>query len=410
MPADMLPTVTYFATLLGFGILIMHFTKKWNISEAFFLLLVGLIFGPTVFNLVNVGSMGDIPVFLRTLALVVIAFASAFHLKLSTFKKVSTISLKLAFGGFFFAMITTALLSYMLFEISLISSFILGAVIGGSSSSAIVTFRGTLKEEKDTLDILLIESIFSDPLTVLVPLLLLGFLVGTISSPTTAISEFWQLIAAGVGTGVVIGFAAVHVFKRTQKELSPILGFSIALITYAAAGNIGGSGILAVAICAMILGNMKIPFKKDISEFEDSLSIMLNISVFTLLGAQISLIAVPGILVKELILVGALIFVIRPAFSVFALINENMNLKEILLVAFTGPRGAACAAVAAIPLSIAVKEGLTSFVPEAEIILITAFIAVFLTILSSTIFGLIFSKYNQGKKEEQIEIKSKQSS
>ncbi|MFO7872051.1 MAG: cation:proton antiporter [Candidatus Undinarchaeales archaeon] len=409
MPADMLPTVTYFATLLGFGILIMHFTKRHNISEAFFLLLVGLVFGPTVLNLVNVGSMGDIPVFLRTLALVVIAFASAFHLKLSTFKRVSTISLKLAFGGFFFAMITTALLAHSIFSLSWIGSFILGAVIGGSSSSAIVTFRGTLKEEKDTLDILLIESIFSDPLTVLVPLLLLGFLVGTISHPTTAISQFWQLIAAGVGTGVVIGFAAVHVFRRTQKELSPILGFAIALITYAAAGNIGGSGILAVAICAIILGNMKIPFKKDIGGFEDSLSIMLNISVFTLLGAQISLMAVPGILMKELLLIGALIFIIRPAFSVFALINEQMDLKEILLVSFTGPRGAACAAIAAIPLSIAVKEGLTSFIPEAEIILITAFMAVLLTILSSTIFGLIFSKYKEDQEEEK-EKEAKKSS
>ena len=344
--------------------------------------------------------MGDIPSFLRTLALVVIVFASSFHLKLDTFKRVSRTSMKLAFGGFFFPTIILAAIANLLFGFSWVGSFILGSMIGGTSSAAVITFRAALQKEENIMDILFVESIFSDPLTVLVPLLLLDYLVGSFTSPTFAISQFWQLITAGVGTGVVIGFIAVEVFKKTQKELSPLLSFSIAMITYAAAANVGGSGVLAVAVCALILGNLKIPYKKIIGEFEDSLSLMLNISIFTLLGAQIALVFPEGVFVKEIIFMALLIFLVRPAYTIFAMFNEKILLREQLLIAFTAPRGAACAAIAAIPLTIAIQNNLTDFIPEARLILLTAFLAVLFTILSSTVFGVIYSRIDFDKKEK----------
>ena len=393
MAVEMLSALTFFATLLGFGILVLNLTKRFRIPDALFLILVGLLFGPSLLNLVNVDLMGDIPAFLRTLALIVIVFASSFHLKFDTFKRVSRISLKLAFGGFFFSMFFLAIFAHVLFSMSWIGSFILSSIIAGTSSSSVVTFRSALKEAKNTFDILLIESIFTDPLTILTPLLLLDYLVGVVSSPTLVISQFWQLIVAGVGTGVVIGFGTVELFKRTQRELSPILGFSIAMITYAAASNVGGSGVLAVSICALILGNLKIPYKEDIGDFEDSLSIMLNISIFTLLGAQIVLKFPQGLLIKETIFLALIIFLARPFFTFLALFNEHLPLGDQLLIAFTGPRGAAAAAIAAIPLSIAVEKNLLTFIPEAQTILLTAFLVILFTVLSSTIFGTFYGRY-----------------
>jgi len=410
MPAEMLPTMTYFAALLGFGVLVIGVTKRFRLPSAFFLLLIGLLFGPTLLGLVDVSRMGDIPDFLRTLALIIIVFAGSFHLKLSTFKRVSNTALKLSFFGFFFSMLILGLTAYYVFGISLIGSFLLGAIVAGTSSSAIIPLRALLDtEESDVLDILAVESIFNDPLTVLVPLLILEALVGGVFSSTLFISQFWQMIAAGVGTGVVVGFAAVEVFRRTQEELSSILSFAIALVTYALASNVGGSGIMAVAICALILGNMKIPFKKVIGEFEDSLSTVLTISVFTLLGAQIALEITPGLLIAEGIFVAVLIFGARPIMTFLCLLKEKHSLSDNLLISFTGPRGVASAAMAAIPLAYATaNESLAHLIPEAKIILLTTFLVIMFTLLSSTIMSILYSPTEEAvTKEEPSEDDSK---
>jgi cell volume regulation protein A len=409
MPTEMLTTVTFFATLLGFGILVVNYTKKVNIPDALFMLLVGLILGPTVLNVVNVNQMGDVPDFLRILALIVIVFASAFHLKMDTFKRVSNISLKLAFGGFFFSTFMLALLAHSVFGLSALSSILLGTIIGGSSSAAIVTFRKALQEEKETMNILLVESIFTDPLSVLLPILILdAFLISPGIGSNLLVSQFWQMLAAGVGTGVIVGLASGHFLKKSERELSPTLSFAIALITYALAVNVGGSGILAVAICALILGNLNLPNKKIIGEFEDSLSVLLTISIFTLLGAQIALDISYTLLVKELFFVGLLIFVVRPLFTSMALWREKLKLSDKFLIAFTGPRGAASAAMAAIPLTYAVKEGLLDFIPEAKLILLTTFMVVLFTILSSTVVGTIFSKVYVKMRDKKKETKQKE--
>jgi cell volume regulation protein A len=254
-----------------------------------------------------------------------------------------------------------------------------------------------------------VESIFTDPLSVLLPILILdAFLISPGIGSNLLVSQFWQMLAAGVGTGVIVGLASGHFLKKSERELSPTLSFAIALITYALAVNVGGSGILAVAICALILGNLNLPNKKIIGEFEDSLSVLLTISIFTLLGAQIALDISYTLLVKELFFVGLLIFVVRPLFTSMALWREKLKLSDKFLIAFTGPRGAASAAMAAIPLTYAVKEGLLDFIPEAKLILLTTFMVVLFTILSSTVVGTIFSKVYVKMRDKKKETKQKE--
>ncbi|MDP6704309.1 MAG: cation:proton antiporter, partial [archaeon] len=381
-----------FATLLGFGVFVMGYAERWKIPPAFFLLLVGLFFGPTILNLVSVPKMGDVPDFLRILSLVIIVFAGSFHLKLSTFKKVSRMAIKLAFVGFVVSVISLGAAAHWIFDMSWASSLILASIVGGTSSAAIFTFKKALGGS-EALSILTVESIFTDPLTVLVPVLLMNaFMSGAIQSSTQFLGSFWQMISAGIGTGIIIGFLAAELFKREERELSPILSFAIAMITYSLARNVGGSGILAVAICAIILGNRNIPFKKDILKFEDSMSTILTISVFTLLGAQIDLILESAILLKSLLFIIITIFVVRPIMTYTILYKDKVPKRDLFLIAFTGPRGAASAAVAAMPIAYAAQYGAEAFVTEAQTILLVTFLVILATLFSSTVVDYVYSK------------------
>jgi len=409
MPAEILPTMSYFALLLGFGVIAANITNKWKLPNAIFMLLVGLLFSPTLLGIVDITKMGDVPEFLRTLALIVIVFAGTFHLKMGTFKRVSKVALKLAFGGFFISTLALGFFAHYIFSMSWIGSFILASIVGGTSSAAILTFRETLETRGDVGAILTVESIFSDPLTVLVPILLLEAYLSGIFSSTEFMIQFWQLMAAGVGTGVVVGLGVSEIFKKIEKSLSPILGFAIALVTYALAGNIGGSGILAVAICALVLGNRNIPYKEHIGEFEDTLSMMLTIAIFTFLGAQISLTITSALLIKEALFVALAIFLVRPVLTFLLTMKNEFTMFDRILMSMTGPRGAATAAVAAIPLAYALRDNLEALVPEANIMLLTAFFVVFFTMLSSTIANVVMCK-KKGEKVESSETPESESS
>jgi NhaP-type Na+/H+ or K+/H+ antiporter len=78
MAFDITLTMTYFAFLLGFGVVVANLLKKAKIPDTFFLLLLGLVLGPTVFmnpfvmqyvniTLVDVTAMGSVPEGLQTI-------------------------------------------------------------------------------------------------------------------------------------------------------------------------------------------------------------------------------------------------------------------------------------------------------------------------------------------------------
>ncbi len=364
--------ITYFAMLLGFGVIIANALKKVKIPDTFFLLLAGLMFSPTLLNLVDVPSMGDIPDFLRLFALIIIVFAGSFNLTMREFKKVSEIATKLAFIG---VLVTTILLGYFahtLLGLDWTAAFLLGAIVSGTSSEVVFSFRRDLHE--DDLNILKVESIANAPLCVLLPLIFLDFYVNQ-ALPTTYLSKFWLMMAGGVGTGVIIGFLAYKAFMTAEKEFSPLFSAALALVTYAMAVNAGGSGILAVAIAGLIAGNHKYPNKQAIRQFEDTLSSMLRISVLMLLGASITM-TMPTVF--ELAFIAVALFAIRPFAVLLSYLGKAQISKErFKTLSLVAPRGIAAAAMA--PLVLA--YGL----PGADMIVKMVFLMILVSVFSSSV-------------------------
>jgi cell volume regulation protein A len=405
MAFDITLTMTYFAFLLGFGVIIANLLKKAKIPDTFFLLLLGLVLSPTVFMnpvvmqyvnvvLVDVSAMGAVPDFLRVLALILVVFTGTFNLSWKVFKRFSDVSVNLAFVGVIFSTAFLGLVAHLMFGLNPVYALLLGAVVGGTGTGVLYAFERALHRSKRALAIIKVESIFNSPLTVLLPLIFLGLVVlepGALFEPLKYLAQFWQMIAAGVGTGIVIGFAVSKIMKGMLKEYSSLILFSIALITYALAENVGGSGMLAVAICGLIAGNlvMSNKEKEEVKRFEDQLSEMLRISVFTLLGAQVMLPLDPG----QLLLAFAFFLVVffsRPIFLIPTLGKQRKKFdrKDLVLMSFVAPRGLAAAAMA--PIVATVLTGIGA--PEVGNQMVNIiFLVILFSVLFSTIVALVMS-------------------
>jgi cell volume regulation protein A len=417
---DITLVVTYFALLLGFGVIVANLCKRLKLPDAFFLLLLGLVMGPTVFQapivtqfvdmtLVNISAMGAVPDFLRILALILIVFMGAFNLKFRTFERLSYTSVKLALVGVVLNTIILGFVANMLFGIDLVYGFLMAAVLSGTGPSVVYALDGTLTRCKKAIDILRIESVFNSPLTVLLPLLFLDLVIlqpGALFAPLEYATQFWLMVAAGVGTGLIIGLAVSRIMKGITRKYSPLVMLSIALITYALTENVGGSGILAVAVCGLIAGNFGVREKEkvEITRFEDHLSEMLRISVFTMLGAQVAFFLSFEYMLLALVFYAALFF-LRPQFLIPTLggkFRAMFSKKEIALMSFVGPRGLAAAAMIPIVSSVIVSAGHPAI---ASLIINLTFLVILLSIFFSTIATLLVRHSMQLEKEEPGKLK-----
>lgn len=409
-------SVAYFAIVLGLGVLVANILKKRNLPDVFFLLILGLLLGPTVamhpavsqyisISIVDVPAMGIIPDFLRILALIMIIFTGMFNLKLSVFKRLSDVSIKLAFVGVVFNTIFLGVAAMALFSMDPIYALLLGASISGTGASVIMVMKNSVpKGFGRSLNVLKIESVLNSPVSVLIPLLFLDLILitpGSVIEPLKYAGTFWQMIVAGLGTGIIIGFGLSKIVSRMLREYSPLLFFAIALVTYALAEAVGGSGVLAVAVCGLIAGNTLLKDREEINDFDDNVSEMLRISIFVMLGAQVFLTVgleeFMGIFVFFLI-----VFLSRPLFLLPSLghLKGRFNRKELLFMSFTAPRGIASAAM--IPIISATVIAVGSPAIAADMMNIV-FVVVLLSVLFSTIAAKLFtsSRFMIGAKWEE---------
>jgi cell volume regulation protein A len=406
--ADMVLIVTYFSFLLGFGVLVANIMKKVSVPDTFLLLLVGLVTGPTIwrhpavsqfidFLIVDVSAMSVVPDFLRTLALILIVFTGAFNLNFDELKKFSDVSVTLAFLLVFLNTIVLGIAAKLIFGLTWIPALLIGAIISGTDASVVFTFEEPLKKYRDVLSILKVESILNSPLSVLIPVLFLDLLKispGTIVAPTFYLSQFWQMIVAGIGSGVVIGLGISKIISRMLKEYSSLIIISIALLTFGLSETVGGSGMLGVAVAGFIIGNLGFPHKDRVKEFQSEFSDMLRISVFTLLGAQIFLDINPLLLLVEF-LFALLVFVVRPIFVNYLArgIRDDTGFEGFTLLQLAAPRGIASAAMAPIAAA-SVGDSL---------IMNIVFMVIFFSVLLSTLTTNLVSSGRAVKIKERMD-------
>jgi cell volume regulation protein A len=186
-----------------------------------------------------------------------------------------------------------------------------------------------------------------------------------------------------------VGLAVSKLMKGMLSQYSSLILFAIALITYALAENVGGSGILAVAVCALVAGNFGFPEKERevVNTFDDQFSEMLRISIFTLLGAQVMLILDPGQLLLGFVFF-LTIFLVRPLFLIPLLGKERgqYSKKDVIVMSFIAPKGDSEAALA--PLVAATLIGAGAVAAGNQIMNII-FIVILFSILFSTLVAMI---------------------
>lgn len=388
-----LSILTQIALLLVIGVILKEISDRIKFPYIVLLILGGTMLAS--YGFVNLQEIQPLPEIIRTIALIIVVFSSAFYLRPAEMKAETRNILWLATFGVIASALIISLTSLMLLPIPLVIAAFLGALLCGTDPA---TIAYAFSEKQNKLKtILRAESLFNTPLTVILPLLLLDFVVRP-ENIWWNVPKLFSLIIVGAVVGVLAAKIGQHLLNKSKAKHQETVGLIIAIATYVLAENLFGSGILAVAICSCLLMSGEIPRKKWLGEFNKELAFLFTLFVFVLLGTEFEFASLFFSRIEIFVIILAL-FAGRLLMTLTILTKSGLTLGEKLKISLVAPRGIAPAALAPLlllyPAFIATENAL--FVVKT----------VYLAIIISTLISLVALQLFIEEKSEEETIKEK---
>lgn len=393
-PVDSLGLITQLAIILLVGIVAKAISNKTKAPFIVMLIVLGTIFAS--FGALNLEKLGNLPELIRILALIIIVFSAGFKLKLRDVQQDGRLILSLATLGVFLTLFIISGMTFVLLSIPLISAIVLGALLSGSDSAAIASTESSEGTSR-IKTVLLSESIFNQPLTLILPLILLDYLV----KPELAwmnIPKFFGMLAVGGVIGVVGAFWGQKILEVSRHKHEEIIGLMIAIGVYALSETFFGSGIFAVAITSLLLSSTSKKETVLLGKFTEQLAFIFTIFVFIMLGMQFTIgeMAALGISRYEVIIIAVALVVARIVSVSLITYKSSLSFLQRIKLGLISPKGIAPAAMA--PLFVAFA------VTGSEVILKIVYIAIIVSIFISMV-AFRFSTGEKTIKEQRTEKK-----
>jgi NhaP-type Na+/H+ or K+/H+ antiporter len=396
------------AGIIILGILAQWFAWKFKIPAILPLILIGLLVGPIAAEFINEdgtkwiepiwnGSKGLFPgdglYYFVSLAISIILFEGGLTLKTNEIKNVGPVITKLITLGSAVTFFAAAVAAHYIFGLSWEISFLFSGLIIVTGPTVITPILRNIPLKKDVSAVLKWEGILIDPIGALVAVLVFEFISAEGGEFTkTALIEFGKIVLFGA----TFGFTFAHAinFAINKKwiphyllnvfSLAAVLGVFVLSDSFA-----HESGLLAVVVMGMVLGNSKSDYLKELLYFKESLSILLISILFILLAANINMEDVMLIYNwKTAVLFAIIVFIIRPIGVFLSARNSKLNTNEKLFISWVGPRGIVAAGIASLFGSKLLKLG----VEGAEYITPLVFMIVLGTVLLNATTARFFAK------------------
>lgn len=234
---------------------------------------------------------------------------------------------------------------------------LLGAVTAPTDSAAVFSVLRGLPLPPRVPAILEAESGLNDAPTVLLVVAASQLALG--QQPHGGAWGLLALVVVELGGGILLGLAlgllGVWTLRRIALPASglyPLAALSWAVATYGAGVAAHVSGFAAVYVCAVALGNGKLPHRNATRSFAEGIGWISQIGLFVMLG----LLADPGRVswhsVTSGVLAGLfLTFVARPAAVTACVSWFGVPYREQVFLSWAGLRGAVPIILATVPMS-----------------------------------------------------------
>ena len=428
------------ATLLiaiALGVAAMHTGRRTSVSYVPLFIILGIIFGP-ILGILSRSMSRTLFDYVRIFGLLIILFAEGHTLHWSLLKKhiftigvLDTVGLVITafIAGFFFSMV---------FHVPFLAGFLFGAIISATDPATLIPLFHQYKVREDIRIVLVTESIFNDPLGIVLTSVAVALVLPQAPSarfiesiaaytniPVAATLYFLYEVSISIILGIILGYFGYWMIRalRFYESTEEVVTFSIALalLGFFIGEELRASGYLVATTIGIILGNHHHFFKEpprmwgkmrsaiDTEQhFNELLAIFAILLIFVLLGASVSLKVLVSTFVQAVIVALTVIFIARPVAALPILKTGKWSWGEYLFISLEGPRGVVPSALAALPLSLGIAYHNSTLIYWGELILSATLVTILLSIILETLWLPILRKKLLGevvekeKREEEV--------
>ena len=395
------------AGIIVLGILAQWVAWKLKIPAILPLILIGLFVGPVSTLISEDGSQWIQPIYngktgffpdqnlfyFVSLAIGIILFEGGLTLRREEVKKIGPVIGKLISFGAAVTFIGGGVAAHYIFGLDWRICFLFSALIIVTGPTVITPILRNIPLKKEVSAVLKWEGILIDPIGALVAVLVFEFISvgGDAGYTKQALMEFGKIVLIGFSFGISGGYALYYSIKKKfiPHYLLNVVSLSVVLLIFVESDVFAHeSGLLAVVVMGMFLGNSDLPSLKELLYFKESLSVLLISILFILLAANISLDDLLLVYTWETaILLAIIIFILRPVAVFLSTINSSLKTNEKVFISWVGPRGIVAAGIASLFGTKLVEQG----VPGAQYITPLVFSVVLVTVLLNAATARLFA-------------------
>ena len=347
--------------LMSIAILVTKIGTRFGVPTMLLFLIIGMLAGEDGLG-IKIENLHAAE-FLGHLSMTIILLSGGLETSLADTRPIIKKGITMSTVGVFITIIVTGFfIFYVLGDKiggagkTLMGCFLLASVLSSTDSASVFSILRTrrLSLRENLGPMLELESGSNDPMAYVLTIFIVQ-IMGTVNTAPEA-SGLWHIIltgswiltkqiALGFGIGMAIGHGARWLLIKIKLQNSPlysIMILSMALFSNGAASYIGGNGLLALYITAIIIGNTKdLPCKKDVLLFFDGITWLSQLIMFLLLGllarpSQMHFVIWPALLIGLFIMLIA-----RPAGIMLSLLPfRGLSFRAKLLASWVGLKGA----------------------------------------------------------------------
>lgn len=341
------------ALALAAGMLGQALASHLRLPGIVLLLALGALLGPDVANLVQPDSLGSGLMGLVGFAVAVILFEGGMSLDLRRLRREQRAIRQLVTVGAAVSMVVGAILVAIAMGWGWERSLLFGTLLIVTGPTVVTPLVRQLRVEKIVATVLEAEGVLIDAVGAITAAVALELVL----HPTGA---GWALAAptiAGIlGFGILAGLVAGGILGGLLRPRGLIpeglvntftLGWAV-LVFQLSNAIVHESGIAAVTIAGLVVGNVRSHSHKELAEFKEQLTVMLIGMLFVLLVADVRFADVMALGWPGLIVAIGCIVLVRPLSVAAGTWRTSLTLKERVFVGWIGPRGIVAAGVASL--------------------------------------------------------------
>ena len=300
-----------------------------------------------------------------SVALTFIMFYGGFNTKWQAAKNHAAKAIMLSTLGVVFTAGLATFLFHNILKISVEESFLIGSVLSCTDAASVFAIlrKKKLNLRDGLASILEVESGSNDPMAYLLTIIAIGLVNGN----RVSASEIAKTVILQIVLGLALGFALAEISgfvltktKLVSEGLDTIFLIAMVMLCFGSADVLNGNEYLAVYILGIIIGNSKIAHKSTLIPFFDGVTSLAQIIIFFLIGLLTFPHKMPGTMGTALLVALLLTFVVRPIVIFVLMLPMRCTIKQCLLIAWSGLRGASSSvfAITAEAAGVAMKQDL----------------------------------------------------